>query len=134
MPSGTVSVPATALGARLPELRLKHKLSQFDLALKLGTRPNRVSDWETGRHDPSLMMLTRIAGLYGITSGSPAAWCDVTAMAGNPEDHVLDEIDALVNETMAAGVDRARSATGRLQPRPLPGLQPVSPQLARSAV
>jgi DNA-binding XRE family transcriptional regulator len=42
-------------------------LTQWDLANKLNTRANRISDWETGRHEPTLPLLKRIADVYGMT-------------------------------------------------------------------
>ena len=54
-------VPETKLGARLRELRVDAGLSQWDLARKLGTQPNRISNWELGNHEPKLPQLRRIA-------------------------------------------------------------------------
>lgn len=67
MPTGTVSTPTTALGARLRELRTEAGWSQWDLATQLQTRANRISDWETGRHEPTLPLLKRIAEVYETT-------------------------------------------------------------------
>jgi transcriptional regulator with XRE-family HTH domain len=36
-------------GQQLKELRLKHGLTQEELAVKLGTAQTRVSEWESGR-------------------------------------------------------------------------------------
>jgi XRE family transcriptional regulator, fatty acid utilization regulator len=67
MPTGTVSEPATALGARLRDLRIANGYSQWQLAIRLDTQANRISNWETGRHEPTLSLLQRIAGVYEIT-------------------------------------------------------------------
>jgi transcriptional regulator with XRE-family HTH domain len=67
MPTGTPSIPATALGARLRELRIKAGLTQWDVATQLGTGANRISDWETGRYEPSLAVLKRFGEVYGVT-------------------------------------------------------------------
>lgn len=69
MPTGFVSTPTTALGERLREIRITAGLTQPELAEHLGYRSgaNRVSDWEIGKHIPSLPLLERIAGVYGIT-------------------------------------------------------------------
>lgn len=37
------------------------------MAARMSTRPNRVSDWEVGRHAPTLALLQRIATAYGLT-------------------------------------------------------------------
>ena len=67
MPKGTVSTPVTALGVRLRNKRVKARLSQAQLAEILGTQSNRISDWELGGHVPTLPLLERIAGVYGMT-------------------------------------------------------------------
>ena len=67
MPTGVLSVPTTALGARLRQLRKRSKWTQTQMAVKMGTRANRISDWETGRFEPSLPVLKRYAELFGIT-------------------------------------------------------------------
>ena len=67
MPAGVVSTPTTALGARLRDLRLAAELSQWDMAHKLKTQANRVSDWEIGKHEPTLPVLKRIATAHNMT-------------------------------------------------------------------
>jgi DNA-binding transcriptional regulator YiaG len=61
------SDPPTALAGRLRALRVGQGWSQWDLARVLKTRANRVSDWETGLHEPTLALLRRIAAVYGLT-------------------------------------------------------------------
>ena len=61
------STPATPLANRLRELREAAGLKGAQLAVQLGTGQNRVSDWETGRHEPTLAVLRRYASLFGIT-------------------------------------------------------------------
>jgi len=67
MPTGSPSIPLTALGERLRELRTRAGLTQWEVATALGTGANRVSDWETGRYEPSLPVLKRFAEVYGMT-------------------------------------------------------------------
>jgi transcriptional regulator with XRE-family HTH domain len=67
MPTGTPSIPATALGARLRDLRTRAGLTQWEMANEMKTRANRISDWETGRYEPSLPVLKRFAEVYGMT-------------------------------------------------------------------
>jgi transcriptional regulator with XRE-family HTH domain len=64
MPTGYPSVPTTDLGARLRQRRIKARLSQEELAAKLNTQANRVSDWEIGKHVPTLPLLQRMAVVY----------------------------------------------------------------------
>lgn len=65
MPVPTVSI--APLGARLRQLREDNGWSQWEMAARMSTRPNRVSDWEVGRHAPTLALLQRIATAYGLT-------------------------------------------------------------------
>jgi len=51
----------------LKRLRTKHKLTQKQVAEKLGNATPTVSGWETGNRVPEPQMLSKIAGLYGIT-------------------------------------------------------------------
>ena len=69
MPTGAVTEPTTALGTRLREKRIQSGLTQTELAERLGYRggANRVSDWEIGKHIPSLPLLERICAVYGMS-------------------------------------------------------------------
>ena len=64
MPTGAVSLPPPMLAARLRDLRTKAGLTQWEVATMLNTQANRVSDWETGRYEPSLPVLKRFAEVY----------------------------------------------------------------------
>lgn len=65
MPIGYLT--ANELGSRLRELRESVGLSQWQLAHELKTQSNRISDWETGKHTPTVPLLIRIADNYDIT-------------------------------------------------------------------
>ena len=67
MPTGTISIPTTALGARLRDIRTELGWTQWQLAIMLKTRANRISDWETGRYEPSLPVLKRFAEAFDIS-------------------------------------------------------------------
>jgi transcriptional regulator with XRE-family HTH domain len=67
MPSGTLSEPTTALGARIRALRQGKGFAQWQLAYVVGTRANRISDWEIGSREPTLPSLQRLAAAFGIT-------------------------------------------------------------------
>lgn len=67
MPTGTISVPATLLGARLRDLRIRNGWTQNQMAGLMKTKANRISDWETGRYEPNLPVLKRYAEVYGLT-------------------------------------------------------------------
>jgi transcriptional regulator with XRE-family HTH domain len=54
------------LARRLKTEREGRRLSQQDLASKLGVAPNTVSRWETGTYTPRLDDLDRIAAALGM--------------------------------------------------------------------
>jgi transcriptional regulator with XRE-family HTH domain len=54
----------TPLGERLRHLRLDADYSQADMARLLDTWPNRVSNWEHGKHRPNLEVLARYALVF----------------------------------------------------------------------
>lgn len=66
--SGNDAVPATPLASRLRELRLLSGFPrQSDIAPYLDTNPSRVSDWESGAHQPTLTILQRYAKAFGMS-------------------------------------------------------------------
>lgn len=65
--SGFVGEPPTSLAARLRDLRLERGFTQEGLAAGLRTQGNRISDWENGIHVPTLTVLRRYAGLFGMS-------------------------------------------------------------------
>lgn len=52
---------------RLPILRAEYKLSQADVADKLGVSRQTINAIEAGRYDPSLPLAFKIAALFGTT-------------------------------------------------------------------
>lgn len=48
-------------GAALRAIRHERQLSQVDLATDLETTPRHISDWETGRVDPRVATVRRLA-------------------------------------------------------------------------
>lgn len=54
------------LGKRIREYRLKHKLTQFQLAEKLGIDDKHLSRIELGKNMPQSSTLQRLAEVFGI--------------------------------------------------------------------
>ena len=52
---------------RIKELRIENNFTQKQLAQKLQTTNSAVCDWEKGRTQPDLQMLTNIALLFGVS-------------------------------------------------------------------
>jgi transcriptional regulator with XRE-family HTH domain len=58
------------LGQVLKERRALLRLTQRELALKLGVKPSHVAYLETDRRRPSLGLLSRMADVLGLPKGS----------------------------------------------------------------
>jgi transcriptional regulator with XRE-family HTH domain len=54
------------IGARIRETRLKHGLTQDDLAEAVGVSRSAVAQWETGRAGQLTPNLSRIASVLGV--------------------------------------------------------------------
>ncbi len=55
------------LGQNIQRLRRKQRISQGELAEQLGLSVQAVSKWETGKANPDLLLLPRLAKLLGVT-------------------------------------------------------------------
>ncbi len=53
---------------RLKECRLKANLTQQYVALTLGIKPPSVSNWESGKTQPTMDNLIELARLYNVTT------------------------------------------------------------------
>lgn len=53
-------------GKRLREFRKEKKLTQKELAEQIGIKQNSYSDWETGKNEPSLENLVKLADLFEV--------------------------------------------------------------------
>ena len=58
---------AINIGKYLAELRKYYKITQDELAGRLGVTRQAVSKWETGITIPDIEILERLSELYGIT-------------------------------------------------------------------
>ncbi len=56
------------LGIRLRELRLKHGLTQLQVARRLGLSKAVVSSYEAASRRPSYEVLIKLARLYGVST------------------------------------------------------------------
>lgn len=62
---------------RTKELRIESGFTQKQLAEKLNTTNSAVCDWERGRSQPDLQMLTKIASLFDVTADYLLGLADV---------------------------------------------------------
>lgn len=56
-----MAISAAAIGANIAAARIRHGMSQRELADKLGVDQSTVSYWETGTNEVTLTKLIRIA-------------------------------------------------------------------------
>jgi transcriptional regulator with XRE-family HTH domain len=56
----------TNFGKRLREARLKKKMSQGDIAKKLGVHRSYISGLEHGKRNPSLLTINKMAKAIGV--------------------------------------------------------------------
>ena len=59
---------ALTISKLLKQQRQKNGLTQADLANKLSISRSAVSNWETGRNFPDLIMIDELATIYDITT------------------------------------------------------------------
>ena len=60
----------------LKELRDRNKISQKDLASRLGVAQNTLSNWENGNRHPDPEMLTKIADYFDVSLDYLLGRCD----------------------------------------------------------
>jgi transcriptional regulator with XRE-family HTH domain len=52
----------------LKDLREAKSLTQMEVAVKIGTTPTTVSNWERGAQEPRLAQIQALAKLYGVSA------------------------------------------------------------------
>lgn len=57
--------PRYGVISQLIEARIKNKMTQMDVAKKIGTKQSAIARLESGNVNPSLELLQRIAGVMG---------------------------------------------------------------------
>lgn len=55
------------VGTRISKLRLEHKMTQLELAEKLGVSDKSVSKWEVGGCYPDVTLFLQIADLFNVS-------------------------------------------------------------------
>ena len=56
------------LNQRIRTLRLARNISQVELAKRLGVSKQSVSNWENDNIQPSIEMLKKLAGVFGVST------------------------------------------------------------------
>ena len=55
------------IGHQIQSLRNKHRLTQEDLALKLGVSKQTISNWETGLKTPRMGAIEKLSNLFNVS-------------------------------------------------------------------
>lgn len=55
------------IGQNIRSLRRKRQVSQEDLAETMGVTVQAISKWETGKANPDLMLLPKLAEYFGLS-------------------------------------------------------------------
>lgn len=93
------------LERRLRKLREKKKLSQEVVATRIGVTKSTISSYETGTISPTLENLTKLAGVYGVTT-------DYLLGRDNRRVIVLDGLTPCQQDALEAAVETIVKAFG----------------------
>lgn len=80
----------------LKDLRMKHRISQFELARALGTTSGHISDWETGKAKPSFSTIVALARYFGVSA-------DYLLELDSPKETTQDKLNRLKNKEGLTG-------------------------------
>lgn len=78
------------LSERLKQLRLERDLIQDDIAKTLSSTRSTVGNWETGRADPDLETLVKIAELFDVSLDYLLGKSDVRKVNYVIDDFLID--------------------------------------------
>lgn len=74
------------VGQNIRSLRIRRQVSQEDLAASMGVTVQAISKWETGKANPDIMLLPKLAEYFGVTIDH--------LFFVNETDHLLSEDSA----------------------------------------
>lgn len=74
---------------RLKELRKKKKITQQDLAKKIGSSQTSINHWELGINEPSIDALIKLADIFD---------CTVDYLIGRKAANINTELEKELNE------------------------------------
>ena len=108
-------------GTIIKELRERNKMTQLQLADKLGVTYKTISKWETGKGYPDITLLEPIADAFSISvteliSGSKMCIRD------RPKPVLMDDRDAIVKVTLASICSSDLHIKHGSVPRAVPGI------------
>ena len=88
------------LDRRLRALRQARKMSQVDLARRLGVTKQSVSNWENDNIQPSIEMLMRLASVFSVSTDyilgiEQREYLDVSGLSKEVIAHIRQIVDDL---------------------------------------
>lgn len=88
-------------------LRKNYKLSQVELALKLGVTKQCVSNWENDNIQPSIDMLIKLSNLFNVSTDyllglEKESKIDVSGLSDNEITHIKYLIEDLKNKKISS--------------------------------
>lgn len=111
----------TTFGDRLRDARTKAGLKQSDVAARLDCAPTSLTNWENGKVQPSLDVLSKLCAVYGISPlsllGRKYEYSDIVAIAGKPvterayeEQVALNFSETILDKLLIADAERRETA------------------------
>ena len=94
------------IGQNIRSLRRKRQVSQEDLAETMGVTVQAISKWETGKANPDLMLLPKLAEYFGVSIDN--------LFYINGEENILEESSANIlehNSSWWAGIKESDMTT-----------------------
>ena len=103
------------LGNRLRRARARARLTQADAAQVVGTSAQTVRNWETGRHEPPMWAVKKLAENYNVSEDTflenlDAPFGSAIPTPRFPYDRVLVEAEKLSEARRDAGLTQAKIA------------------------
>ncbi len=101
----TSSSPSEALGHRIHLLRRKRKLSQAELAARIGATPAQISKYESGGYEPRPEMLGRLAGALETTTDFLILGYDSATTPNAQLKSRLSKLESLPEELRSGAIE-----------------------------
>ena len=99
----------TQIGQNIRSLRCKRQVSQEDLAETIGVTVQAISKWETGKANPDLLLLPKLAEYFGVTIDYLFFVDEAENMLSENSTQLLEQ-----NSNWWAGVDESDMTTTAL--------------------
>ena len=89
---------------RLRHLRKDNNFTQQDIANKLNVSQNAVYNWESGKREPSLEIIEKLAEIYNVSPSYIVGW-DEYAEINDKDAEIAFEILKYVNDNAPSNLD-----------------------------